>query len=88
VLWVDARAAADYDQRHVPGAIRLNQGEWDQLFPLFLDGWRPGVRVVVYCNFQTCDASRGVALRLQRSLEPSTVYVLKGGWSSWLEANP
>ena len=83
VLWVDAREAAAYGKEHVPGAVLLNETDWNRLIPGFLEAWRPGVKVVVYCSEQTCDASEEVARRLRRELGLAGVYVLKGGWDSW-----
>ena len=83
VLWVDAREAPAYAQEHIPGALLLNETEWNQLLPGFLEAWRPGMRVVVYCDSQACNASEEVALRLQRELNLSEVFIMKGGWASW-----
>ena len=86
VLWVDAREGSAYEARHVPGAVLLNESHWAQLLPGFLERWQPGVRVVVYCDSQACDASQAVALRLKRELALSEINVLKGGWSAWRQA--
>jgi rhodanese-related sulfurtransferase len=88
VLWVDARPASAYGKRHVPDAISLNESEWERLLPGFLEAWRPDVKVVVYCDSQACNSSEEVARRLRRELNLDEVFVLKGGWSSWLEAHP
>lgn len=88
VLWVDARPASAYVKRHVPDAISLNETEWELLLPGFIEAWRPDVKVVVYCDSQTCNSSEEVARRLRRELNLDEVFVLKGGWSSWLEAHP
>ena len=86
VLWVDARPEADFNRQHVPGALSLDEEHWEALLPGFMAAWRPGARVVVYCGDQQCDRSREVAERLQRELQVSQVYVLKGGWAAWLGA--
>jgi rhodanese-related sulfurtransferase len=83
VLWVDARKADDFRNQHIPGAVRLNEAEWEGLLPGFMEAWRPGLRVVVYCDTQACDASQTVALRLRRELNLPDVFVLKGGWIAW-----
>ena len=88
VVWVDARTLPAYQTRHVPGAILLNEGEWEQLLPGFLEVWQPNARIVVYCDSAACDASQAVALRLQRELKLSDIHVLKGGWASWLKTKP
>lgn len=87
-LWVDARPRADYERRHIPGAVSLNEDTWDDLIPDFLTKWRPGTPIVVYCDSQKCDASKEVARRLERDFNLSNVYVLKGGWAAWLKSHP
>ena len=88
VLWVDARESRAYAQAHVPGAISLNETEWERLLPDFMAAWQPGRRVVIYCNTEQCDASREVALRLRRELQVENLFVLKGGWTAWQQAHP
>ena len=88
VLWVDARSEKEYRQQHVPGAVPLNETEWERLLPGFLEAWRPGRRVVIYCNSARCNASHEVAVRLQREMNLADVRVLQGGWSAWQEAHP
>ena len=85
VLWVDARTVEAYQSRHVPGAVLLNENEWEQQLPGFLEAWQPNSKIVVYCDSQACDASQAVALRLQRELKLGDVHVLKGGWAEWLK---
>jgi rhodanese-related sulfurtransferase len=82
VLWIDARSSKEYEAEHVPGAILLNLEDWEQLFPRFLDQWRPEEKVVVYCSSTACELSHEVAERLKTN-GISPVYVLKGGWEAW-----
>ena len=86
VIWVDARPEAAFGRQHVPGALSLDEEHWEDLLPGFMAAWRPGVRVVVYCDDQQCGRSREVAERLRREFQVDPVYVLKGGWAAWLEA--
>ena len=88
VLWIDARTADAFAAQHVPGAVRLNEGEWERLLPGFLEAWQPEQRIVVYCDSRACDASQGVAQRLRRELNLTEIHVLKGGWNAWLQAHP
>ena len=82
VLWIDARSLKEYEAEHVPGAILLNLEDWEQLFPRFVDQWRPEQKVVVYCSSTSCELSHEVAERLKTN-GISPVYVLKGGWEAW-----
>jgi rhodanese-related sulfurtransferase len=86
VLYVDARGAAAFAQRHIPGALPLREAQWEALLPDFLKAWQPGDRVVVYCDDGGCDASQAVARRLRRELGIDQVFVLQGGWNAWREA--
>ncbi len=82
-LWVDARSEKEYGKNHIPGAILLNEDQWDSLLPELLKVWSPKRMVVVYCDSAQCQSSHKVAERLRQSgLNP--VYILKGGWEAWL----
>lgn len=83
VLWVDARSRQKYDAEHVPGAVLLNEDDWENQVPAFLNEWDPEKAVVVYCDGAACDASHAVRKRLVEELQIPTVYVLKGGWVAW-----
>ena len=83
VLYVDARPKARFDAGHIPGAVLLNEENWDDLFPAFSDAWEPEKTVVVYCDGGACEASQQVAARLREALQVNNVFVLKGGWPAW-----
>lgn len=83
VQWVDARPQARFDAGHIPGAILLNEEQWETLLPKFLDAWDPDKTVIVYCDGGHCDASRAVAERLRGELQIQSTFVLKGGWPAW-----
>lgn len=83
ILWVDARNENAYQSGHIPGAILLNETDWNRLLPGFLQAWKPRLKIVVYCDSRECDASRGVASRLKRELNLPNVAILEGGWSAW-----
>ncbi|MFI5356028.1 MAG: rhodanese-like domain-containing protein [Opitutales bacterium] len=86
VLWIDARREPDFAHAHIPGALQLNEDAWETLLPAVVAVWRPGQTVIVYCDTQSCNASREVAARLQRELPMKPVYVLEGGWAAWQRA--
>lgn len=83
VLWVDARAAEPFAKAHVPGALRLDEDEWNTLLPGVLAAWSPERKVIVYCSRVTCNASHAVAERLRHEVQLKNVYVLEGGWEAW-----
>jgi rhodanese-related sulfurtransferase len=86
VLWIDARAGKDFEKAHIPGAQPLNEDEWNDQLPVVLQAWSGDKSVVVYCSSLSCQASHEVARRLREEAKLSNVFVLKGGWESWLAA--
>ncbi len=86
VLWLDARPAADFEKAHIPGALPLNEDGWDAQLPAVLQAWSRDKSVVVYCSSLSCQASREVARRLRDEAKLPRVFVLKGGWETWLAA--
>lgn len=87
VLWVDARLRRDYEAGHVPEALLLNEQEADQLlfdhFEKLQDNKKP---IVVYCGSDACQASLKMAAYLRERLPSMEIYVLKGGWGAWRNA--
>jgi rhodanese-related sulfurtransferase len=79
-LLLDARSTEAYLAGHMSGALPLNGQDWDRQVPALLAAWHPGTRLVVYCDGGSCDASQAVALRIERDLRMTDVYVLDGGW--------
>ena len=84
-LWIDARAASQFERDHIPGALPLNEDAWDDLLPAVLQAWPAGKPAIVYCDSRQCEASEDVAKRL-REFGVAPVFVLKGGWAAWLAA--
>lgn len=85
-LLVDARSPEDFDTAHMPGAINLYAGEFDSQILNLLDVWMPDHSVIVYCDSRQCGASEEIANRLREDFQMEKVFVLKGGWESWMEA--
>ncbi len=83
-IWVDARPAEEFEEKHVPGALSLNEDHWNDLLPAMLMAWSPQKRVVVYCSSESCGSSREVARRLREEAGLKNVFVLEGGWEAWL----
>ena len=87
VLWIDARPGEEFARGHIPGAILLNEDEWNELLPALLTAWSPERKLVVYCSRQSCNASHAVAERLRNEAELKNVFVLDGGWEEWQKRN-
>jgi rhodanese-related sulfurtransferase len=85
VLWIDARPQEEYEKGHIPGALSLNEDDWNNLLPAVLAAWSPERKLVVYCSRVSCNASHGVAERLRNEAGLKNVYVLPGGWEEWEE---
>lgn len=85
-LWVDAREAGAYAAAHVPGALSLNETEWETGFGALVEAWDGARGIVVYCGGESCHASEAVARRLKRELGFENIVVLRGGWDAWREA--
>ena len=86
VVWVDARGQADFELGHIPGALLLNEDDWDTLLFQFLDNWNGSSKIIVYCSSDGCQASHFVAARLRDELDFDDVWVLHDGWSAWKDA--
>ena len=86
VVWLDARPEEEFNDEHIPGALLLNQEEFDKRLANVLNACSPEKKIVVYCSKKTCGASREIARRLRDEAQLKDVYVLDGGWESWVEA--
>lgn len=86
VIWVDARPEAEFARAHIPGALLLNEDDWDARLMTFLTAWAPERKIVVYCSAQSCSASHAVAERLRKDAGLENVHVLEGGWEAWQKA--
>ena len=87
-FWIDARKRTEFEKAHVPGAMLLNEIEWDAI--LYDGGYETLVsnsdkRMIVYCGNRTCKASAKIAGMLREKRFPD-VYVLKGGWGALQKA--
>ena len=86
ILWVDARTEADFLAGHIPGAILVNEEDWETGLMTFFGNFDPEATVIVYCGREGCQASKAVAERLRREANLESVYHLRGGWETWTEA--
>ncbi|MFV1994804.1 MAG: rhodanese-like domain-containing protein [Verrucomicrobiales bacterium] len=89
VLWIDARPEEDFLAGHHPGAISINETNWnDAVFEhveVIQEAAKP---FVVYCSSHACKASHKIAQRLRQNFPLAEVYVLRGGWPVLREADP
>jgi rhodanese-related sulfurtransferase len=87
-LWIDARPEEQFAGGHVPGAMLLNEDEWNTLLPKVLAAWSPERKLVLYCSRQSCNVSHEVAERLRNEAGLKNVFVLQGGWEEWQKSSP
>lgn len=83
VLWIDARERAQFDKKHVSGALLINEQERDQLLfeniALLQDNQKP---IVVYCDSGSCQSSRKIRQYLVERMPIEQIFVLHGGWDA------
>lgn len=75
---VDVRAAEDYAQGHIPGAVNLPKDRWASL-----QGLRKDRTNVVYCYSLVCHLAAAAAVQFAGQGFP--VMELDGGWRWWKE---
>ena len=78
VTIVDVRAAEDYAEGHIPGAINLPQDQWQTL-----KGLRKDKTNVLCCYSQVCHLAATAAVEFAGKGYP--VIELDGGWRWWKE---
>jgi rhodanese-related sulfurtransferase len=87
-LWIDARPPEEHAAGHIPDALPLHEGAWDEGFARVVERWDGETAIVVYCGGEGCRASESVALRLRSELGFAQVFVLAGGWDAWRADSP
>jgi len=75
---VDVRAAEDYAEGHIPGAVNLPKDKWQTL-----EGLRKDKTNVLYCYSQVCHLAATEAVEFAFKGYP--VMELEGGFRAWKE---
>ena len=73
---VDVRAAEDYAEGHIPGAISLPSERWDTF-----EGLKKERVNVLYCYSQVCHLAANAAMKFAGKGYP--VMELEGGFEGW-----
>lgn len=81
-LFVDARTRDNYDDGHIPGAVSLPVGQFDELIDAFMDQHDIEQPIVTYCSGRTCEDSHNLA-QLLMDIGYGDVQVLIDGYPGW-----
>ena len=84
-VFVDARYAEDYAAGHIPGAVNVPLGLFEDEIAALLGGHGREARFVVYCSSETCPLAGELALALG-FMEYSDVSVFTDGMAAWIAA--
>ena len=76
VTIVDVRAAEDYEQGHIPGAINVPKGDWASTEALAKDRLN-----VVYCYTSVCHLAAKACVQFAHKEYP--VMEMDGGFEAW-----
>jgi rhodanese-related sulfurtransferase len=79
VVIVDVRLPRDYRAGHIPGAINLPKGRWENARGLSRDKLH-----VLYCYSQTCHLAAEAAVSLLK--QGYRVQEMEGGYATWTAA--
>lgn len=80
-VFLDARAAEDFAEGHIEGALSLPLFSFTQDFDA-LKSQMEGRTVITYCDGEACELSRDLANQL-KAHGLKDVLVLKNGWTLW-----
>ena len=75
---VDVRAAEDYAEGHIPGAVNVPKDKWHTL-----EGLRKDKTNVLYCYSQVCHLAATAAVEFASKGYP--VMEMEGGFRAWKE---
>ena len=76
---VDVRAAEDYEEGHIPGAVNLPRQKWETF-----DGLEKDKTNVLYCYSHVCHLAARAAVEFAGKGYP--VMEMDGGFKAWKES--
>lgn len=81
-VFVDARSPSQFREGHIPGAHNFDQEHLEQCLADFAAGYPRDTLIVTYCDGESCELSKSVALALLDE-GYTNVRVFFNGWSLW-----
>ncbi|BBD07935.1 rhodanese-like domain-containing protein [Desulfovibrio ferrophilus] len=84
-VFIDARHEADYALGHIPGALSIPLGLFEDEIEAVLASHDREAQYVIYCSSITCGMAQELALALG-FMEYPNVVVFAGGMAAWVEA--
>lgn len=81
-LFVDARSQDNYEQGHIPGAVSLPLGQYDEMIEAFLSKHALDQPMVTYCSGRTCEDSHNLA-RMLAEAGFTDVRIFIDGFPGW-----
>ena len=81
-LFVDARSPQDYESGHIPGAISLPVGQFDEHIESFMNQYSLDQPIITYCSGRTCEDSHQLAGLLMEA-GFSEVRIFIDGFPGW-----
>ncbi|MBW2488683.1 MAG: rhodanese-like domain-containing protein [Deltaproteobacteria bacterium] len=81
-LFVDARSLGDYESGHIPGAISLPVGQFDEHIESFMNQYPLDQPIIAYCSGRTCEDSHHLA-RLLLEAGYSEIRIFIDGFPGW-----
>ncbi|MEJ2101315.1 MAG: rhodanese-like domain-containing protein [Desulfobacterales bacterium] len=82
VLFVDARSQDNYEKGHIPGAVSLPIGQFDERIESFLNRHALDQPLITYCSGRTCEDSHNLA-RLLSEAGFADVRIFIDGFPGW-----
>lgn len=82
VLFVDARSQNHYENGHIPGAVPLPVGQFEERIESFLNRYPSEQPIVIYCSGRTCEDSHDLAQFLS-DVGFTNVRIFIDGFPGW-----
>ncbi len=81
-IFVDARSPEDYEAGHIPGAVSLPVGRFEEYIAAFQERYPPDAAIITYCSGRTCQDSHHLAEYLM-AVGYDNINVFIDGFPGW-----